>query len=39
MTQTRIRPLVEGGILSAIAIVFALMSAYLPILGPFVNML
>lgn len=39
MMQTRVRPLVEGGILSAIAIIFALMSAYLPVLGPFVNML
>lgn len=37
--ESRIRPTVEGGILSAVAIVFALISAYMPLLGPFVNMI
>jgi uncharacterized protein YybS (DUF2232 family) len=31
--------MVEGGILSAIAILFALISAYLPLIGPFVNLM
>jgi len=31
--------MVEGGLLAAIAIIFALTSAYLPIVGPFVNLL
>jgi uncharacterized protein YybS (DUF2232 family) len=31
--------MVEGGILAAVAIVFALISAYLPIVGPFVNLI
>lgn len=39
MTQTKIRPVVEGGVLSAVAIVFALISAYMPLLGPFVNLI
>lgn len=39
MRQTRLRPMVEGGILSAIAIIFALISAYLPVVGPFVNLM
>lgn len=39
MRQTRLRPMVEGGILSAIAILFALISAYLPLIGPFVNLM
>ena len=38
MRQTRLRPMVEGGILSAIAIIFALISTYLPLIGPFVNL-
>lgn len=39
MRPTRIRPMVEGGILSGIAILFALISAYLPLIGPFVNLM
>lgn len=31
--------MVEGGILSGIAILFALISAYLPLIGPFVNLM
>lgn len=38
MQQTQVKPMVEGGILSAVAIIFALISAYLPVLGPFVNL-
>lgn len=32
-----VTPMVEGGILSAIAIIFAFISAYLPVLGAFIN--
>ncbi|MBC8016079.1 MAG: YybS family protein [Sporomusaceae bacterium] len=39
MTQTRVRPMVEGGLLAGIAIIFAIISAYLPVIGPFVNLL
>lgn len=39
MRQTRIRPMVEGGLLAAVAIIFAIISAYLPIVGPFVNLM
>lgn len=39
MTQTRLRPMIEGGLLAAIAIIFAVISAYLPIIGPFVDLL
>jgi uncharacterized protein YybS (DUF2232 family) len=39
MQQTRVKPMVEGGVLSAIAIVFALISAYLPIIGPLLNLI
>lgn len=39
MQQTRVKPMVEGGILSAIAILFALISVYLPLIGPFVNLI
>lgn len=39
MQQTRVRPMVEGGVLSAVAIIFAIISAYLPIVGPFVNLI
>lgn len=39
MQQTRVRPMVEGGVLSAVAIIFAIISAYLPVLGPFVNLI
>lgn len=39
MGQTKLRPMVEGGILSGVAILFALVSAYLPLIGPFVNLM
>jgi uncharacterized protein YybS (DUF2232 family) len=38
MSQTKVRPMVEGGLLAAISIIFAVISAYLPIIGPFVNL-
>lgn len=39
MTTTRVRPMVEGGILSAVAILFALISVYIPIIGAFINLI
>jgi uncharacterized protein YybS (DUF2232 family) len=39
MQQQGIRPMVEGGILASIAILFALISAYMPFIGPFVNLI
>lgn len=39
MHQTNTRPTVEAGVMSAIAIVFALISAYVPVLGVFVTFL
>lgn len=39
MTTTRVRPMVEGGILSAVAILFALISVYIPFIGVFVNLI
>ena len=39
MANTRVRPMVEGGILSAVAILFALISVYIPIIGAFVNLI
>jgi len=39
MRQTKVRSMVEGGLLAAIAIIFAVISAYLPIIGPFVDLL
>jgi uncharacterized protein YybS (DUF2232 family) len=39
MHQTNTRPTVEAGVMSAIAIVFALISAYIPVLGVFVTFL
>ncbi|GEM_PF-728109 len=39
MRQTNTRPTVEAGIMSAIAIVFALISTYVPVLGVFVTFL
>jgi uncharacterized protein YybS (DUF2232 family) len=35
----KLRPMIEGGILSAVAIVFAFISAYVPVLGAFVNLI
>lgn len=37
--RTNVRPMVEGGVLSAIAIIFAMISAYLPVIGPFINLI
>lgn len=39
MQTTRVRPMVEGGILSAVAIIFALISVYIPFIGAFVNLI
>ncbi len=39
MGYRRIRPMAEGGILTAVAILFAFMSAYLPVIGAFVNLI
>lgn len=39
MRNTRVKPMVEGGLLAAFAIIFAVISAYLPLIGPFVNLL
>ncbi|MDD4599706.1 hypothetical protein SDC9_04210 [bioreactor metagenome] len=39
MQQTKVKPMVEGGVLSAVAIIFAIISAYLPVIGPFVNLI
>jgi len=39
MQHNRVRPMVEGGILAAVAIIFALISAYMPFIGPFVNLI
>ncbi|MEG6584386.1 YybS family protein [Dendrosporobacter sp. 1207_IL3150] len=38
MQHNRVRPMVEGGILASIAVLFALISAYMPLVGPFVNL-
>ena len=37
-SPTRVKPMVEGGILTAVAILFALISTYVPLIGPFVNL-
>ncbi len=39
MSTTRVRPMVEGGILSAVAILFALISVYIPFIGAFINLI
>jgi len=39
MTQTKVRPMVEGGLLAAIAIIFAMISVYLPVIGSFVTLI
>ena len=39
MSNSRVKPMVEGGILSAVAILFALISVYIPLIGAFVNMI
>ncbi len=39
MHQTNTRPTVEAGVMSAIAIVFALISVYVPVVGAFVTFL
>lgn len=39
MYRNPVRPVVEGGVLTAVAIIFALISTYLPVIGAFVNLL
>jgi len=39
MQHNRVRPMVEGGILAAVAILFALISVYVPFIGVFVNLI
>jgi len=39
MRTNRVQPMVEGGILSAVAILFALISVYIPFIGAFVNLI
>ncbi|MDT8903286.1 YybS family protein [Anaeroselena agilis] len=39
MRQTNTRPTVEAGIMSAIAVIFALISVYVPVVGAFVTFL
>ena len=39
MQKTPVRPIVEGGILTAVAILFALISTYVPVIGAFVNLI
>jgi Predicted membrane protein len=39
MHQSNTRPTVEAGVMSAVAIVFALISAYVPVIGAFVTFL
>ncbi len=39
MRTSRVQPMVEGGILSAVAILFALISVYIPFIGAFVNLI
>lgn len=38
MRQTNIKAMVEAGVMSAVAIVFALISAYIPVIGMLVNL-
>lgn len=39
MQRSPVRPVVEGGVLTAVAIIFALISTYVPVLGVFVNLI
>ena len=39
MAYRRIRPMAEGGILTAVAILFAFVSTYVPVIGAFVNLI
>ena len=39
MQHNRVRPMVEGGILAAVAILFALISVYVPFIGVFVDLI
>ena len=39
MRQTKVVSMTEGGVLAAVAIVFAMISAYIPIIGSFVNLI
>lgn len=39
MARSEVKPMVESGILSAVAIIFAFISVYVPLLGAFVNLI
>ncbi|HWR44082.1 YybS family protein [Sporomusa sp.] len=39
MQKAPVRPIVEGGVLTAVAILFALISTYVPVIGAFVNLI
>ncbi|MDF2568789.1 MAG: hypothetical protein K0R55_393 [Sporomusa sp.] len=39
MQKAPVRPVVEGGVLTAVAILFALISTYVPVVGAFVNLI
>lgn len=39
MSQSRVKSMVESGILSSVAILFAIISAYVPVLGALVNII
>ncbi|WP_425059410.1 hypothetical protein SCACP_41030 [Sporomusa carbonis] len=39
MQKAPVRPVVEGGVLTAVAIIFALISTYVPVIGVFVNLI
>ncbi len=39
MQKSPVRPVVEGGVLTAVAIIFAFISTYVPVLGAFVSLL
>ncbi|MCE5286834.1 MAG: YybS family protein [Pelosinus sp.] len=39
MQHNRVKPMVEGGILSAVAVLFALISAYFPVFGVLANLI
>lgn len=39
MRQNKVIPMVEGGVLAAVAIIFALISVYIPLIGAFVNLI
>lgn len=39
MQKAPVKPVVEGGVLTAVAILFALISTYVPVIGAFVNLI